>query len=1211
MSKRVVALLYPSILILLILFVAFRNYSNNTWLLGWDNLVPEFNFWLNLKRSLFTFWQEYQGLGLLGGMAHAADLPHQITLLILDLFLPQNLLRYSWHLAMLLIGPLGVYFLIKYLAKKNFGAFLGSSFYLLNLATVQTFYVPFESFVSFFGLFPWLLFSALKYLKQGGKRNLLLFLGISLFSSPAFYVQTLFIVYLIILGIFVLEYLISQKKKSLPRVLKLLIVTFAVSIYWLLPTLYFSLTNSAVLGSTKINSIATPETLLMNQGFADFKNIALLKGFWLEYIDLQGSKFGYLMPVWHEWVEKSHFQIIGGVLFAISLTGLFLQIFHKKSTWKFSGILILALSILMLSGGRGLLGIPYKLLSSVVPLFGQMFRSPFTKWSVVTAFSYALGLGFFAAYLEDILKKKLKFIAILFSFVLVGLMVWQVKPIFNGELISRNMRVHFPSAYLDLFNFFQNQPKEARIARFPVQTFWGWDFYSWNYRGSGFLWYGIDQPILDRAFDVWSDLNETYYWQISTALYQKDVTTFKSTLEKYNVSYALIDKSVIVPEAKDNSILRFDDTQKLLTDIGATLVIQRDFLEVYKLPIAHENFVYAPNQLTKLKEEDITYSRVDPIYQQNKPYASVGEGLIYPFANLAKEEVTGVSYWTDFNGINYVSLEKSFKKAINGNYVLDIPPLAKNFPYIAVANVRYEDKRVEIQFKQPLSIDVDDKSLETKDFLPTLFVETNKKYDKVFVSLGGSILEIRQGRQVSGEITLPTDKPLEVLVFEGDSSFDIVLSETFKREKFNTCWQREGKDGSFDLEKSEDFLTIRTKDVVACSAYKIGSFNIQTLLKVTLPFRSDTGAKPHFCVVEEGKDECLNKDVFYHTATSKDWDEVERELILEKGKTYWLVLSARPPESPGSEWEISYKAPSLRSYGLVGSFNFSSFVGASFTTGRKIEIDGSLSKLKISLPTQVRSFDFGKVGLVDPKNCDLFKRGNASKEVASSSIIYNAVSYAASCDYSILTDISNQQDWLLRFIGGNVKGRSLKFYLFNQASMRNDFETLLPGGKFDASYGILAWPNVFNSEYVLNVETRSFGDEVSENELNPVLAYPVPLTWLQEFRLEPKDGQSEVQNSLKIASIRRLVPSLYLVKVKAGSSDNYLVLGQGFDSGWLGVSSKGKILKHFKLNSWENAWNVPLDINNQPSAIYIFYWPQILEFIGFAVLFLTLFLVLI
>ena len=60
--------------------VLITNFSADTYLYGWDNLLPELNFSLNIKRSIFAVWQEYQGLGLLGGNGHAAELPRQLIL---------------------------------------------------------------------------------------------------------------------------------------------------------------------------------------------------------------------------------------------------------------------------------------------------------------------------------------------------------------------------------------------------------------------------------------------------------------------------------------------------------------------------------------------------------------------------------------------------------------------------------------------------------------------------------------------------------------------------------------------------------------------------------------------------------------------------------------------------------------------------------------------------------------------------------------------------------------------------------------------------------------------------------------------------------------------------------------------------------------------------------------------------------------------------
>ena len=73
----------PYLLILFgILFaiIGTNSPSSKEWLTGWDNLHPEFNFWLNTKRAFSAVWQEFQGLGLVGGHGYAATLPHTLPL---------------------------------------------------------------------------------------------------------------------------------------------------------------------------------------------------------------------------------------------------------------------------------------------------------------------------------------------------------------------------------------------------------------------------------------------------------------------------------------------------------------------------------------------------------------------------------------------------------------------------------------------------------------------------------------------------------------------------------------------------------------------------------------------------------------------------------------------------------------------------------------------------------------------------------------------------------------------------------------------------------------------------------------------------------------------------------------------------------------------------------------------------------------------------
>lgn len=55
--------------------------GSSQWLLGWDGVIPELGWKLNFSRAIAGAWQEYQGVGLTGGMAHLADLSRNSTFL--------------------------------------------------------------------------------------------------------------------------------------------------------------------------------------------------------------------------------------------------------------------------------------------------------------------------------------------------------------------------------------------------------------------------------------------------------------------------------------------------------------------------------------------------------------------------------------------------------------------------------------------------------------------------------------------------------------------------------------------------------------------------------------------------------------------------------------------------------------------------------------------------------------------------------------------------------------------------------------------------------------------------------------------------------------------------------------------------------------------------------------------------------------------------
>jgi len=88
-----------------------------------------------------------------------------------------------------------------------------------------------------------------------------------------------------------------------------------------------------------------------------------------------------------------------------------------------------------------------------------------------------------------------------------------------------------------------------------------------------------------------------------------------------------------------------------------------------------------------------------------------------------------------------------------------------------------------------------------------------------------------------------------------------------------------------------------------------------------------------------------------------------------------------------------------------------------------------------------------------------------------------------------------------------------------------------------------------------------------------------------------------------MTEVKKIGTAIYQVKAEdlGRSGEGLLMLGQGYDKGWIGfqiIDKRLKILEHTKVNSWANGWLAPSAIDNQNSTIYIVFWPQFLEWGG-------------
>ena len=284
----------PVLLAVIVAVVSWANYTPDTWLSGWDTLHPEFDFKLYFERVFYGVWQEHQGVGAVASQSHAAELGRLPLLAFLSLFLKISDIRYAFFFLTLLFGTVGAYFFFNYalgFREKLVGrsaSFVGACFYLLNLATVQQYYVPLEMFAVHLATLPWLMLTAVGYLKKPGKKMIVLFGLVNLLAVPMAHTATLFYVYFGLFSIFLGMWgvLWKGRKDTFKRVVVLVGTTLIVHSFWLFPNLYYVSNHASEVSQSRIHSIFSDEAFLQGRGFGTVKDLVLLKNFlfnWREF----------------------------------------------------------------------------------------------------------------------------------------------------------------------------------------------------------------------------------------------------------------------------------------------------------------------------------------------------------------------------------------------------------------------------------------------------------------------------------------------------------------------------------------------------------------------------------------------------------------------------------------------------------------------------------------------------------------------------------------------------------------------------------------------------------------------------------------------------------------------------------------------------------------------------------------------------------------
>ncbi len=644
-SKNLINFLLPTIILLVVGFLAWKNYEPGTILAGWDSLHPEFNFTLAIKRVFFGVWRPEQGVGAIAAHAHMADLPRILILWVSSIFLSTQFLRYFYILICLLIGPLGTYFFLKHLFERKqkgilsaLPAFLGAFYYLLNLGTMQNFILPFEMFNTQYAVLPWIFLFLIRILDEGKKKNYLIFFLLSILATPMAYASALFYAYLGGVGIFTFIYWLigKEKKNTIKRAFLILGIIFATNAFWILPNIYSIKNQSETISNSKINSLFSPEAFLRNKDYGSLSNILIHKGFlfsWRAY-DFSKGEYVDLLDAWNKHLSDPFIANLGLVFGIVCIFGVILS-FIKRDKIGVSFFALGLFSVFFLINDNFPTSSIYKFLYDNFAVFREGYRMPFTKFSILFMFSMSYFFGFFFYRLFSSISKKrvLNLLSLLISsLTVVGLCIFML-PAFNGQLISSVVKNKIPNEYFEVYKYLNG--KEGRVAKLPIQSLYNWEYHNWKYEGSGwFTWFIGDISQFDRDFDRWSSFNESFYSEASFALYGKDAESFRSVLEKYKVNYLLLDESVINAGGSSET-LYIPEIKEMLKNVGYLESQKFGFITIYEKDL--KGLVFESPNYVQL-ENDAKYIQTNINYSKYNNYVNVKGETSYPFSDLDPRE---------------------------------------------------------------------------------------------------------------------------------------------------------------------------------------------------------------------------------------------------------------------------------------------------------------------------------------------------------------------------------------------------------------------------------------------------------------------------------------------------------------------------------------------------------------------------------------------
>lgn len=1233
MLTKIKASLPLLVLLLISVVVCAVNYTPGTFLSGWDTLHPEFNFGLNFERTLNGVFRVEQGLGAVAGHSHMGDLPRIFILYLAHFILPLSFLRYFYIDLCIVFGALGMYlFLRKTILKANSASFLGALFYLLNIGTVQTFNVPFEMFTTLFATLPFMFLFATEYLldKPKRRRYLALFAVSMLLNTPSAYAATLWYVFFLcfVVYFFILS-LLNHKhdKRSFLHFFVLIGVTLSVNLFWLLPNVYFIVLHGAEVAHANINLLFSDQAFLKNKEFGNLWDILLLKSFYFDWKIYAGNnQFVDLLSPYITYFHNIFISTLAYLMAGGFVLGGILYV-RRFKRYSLPAIAVLLICLLFLFNDNFPVSLVYNIFQNHVPFFKEALRFPDDKILNIYTFLVSIFFATFAAHVIEQLNKlhdKYQLDKIFLGITAVLIIIYSL-PTFSGNFINYYMRVKIPDQYFQLFDYLNTQPADMRVANFPIESPWGWVYYDWStingeqqaqvgsgqkppppgYQGAGFLYFGIKQPLLDRDFDRWSPYNESYYREISYAVYKQDPNLLANVLRKYKIGFLFVDKSVVNPGNSSNA-LYFDQSENLL---ARTYLIKAKqtfgTIDLYTLNTntstvnaVDTNLNVTPN--TTSMYQDLTYQQYGNYISLASPTFSY---LVYPFRDLIDNQSRVKPGIVSESG-NYLVLRP---KTTAPYY--QAPSLAQSYTTFPASLVAEKTSQGLLLTLKPVSLVLSKVSLSQPltEILPLSQTTSN-----LYISVNSDELINLNGLEPNTPHFIQN-----VNLVNGDNTVSL-----FDKKDVTVIPDTKGAISPF-------FSSCNNGPSPTAGILENGiQLNGRGDLCILIPYG--------FVPKTQGENQTILTDFQFNFTGTANLSSCLYDVTTENCVTY------ENPEVSSNSYSFSYPVSSSDIPKMALKIFINPQTGGDRTyllTNLYSWYEKPLSQLnllkdavdKMFVNTQTLSFDkifiprdntyASSVNLTAQKFTNDCKAQDVKKEIVNVNgvavVKYTSV-LGSFCDHYSYPNLPHNQGYLVLIGSQNLEGLPLTLCLSDYTSRRCDlYSNLTSFPKSGKDTFLLPPMDDKGLGYDLDFENLGILGSPSVNFLNSIEIVPIPYSFLEQIKYESSTPNTYTG---RVIDYKKYAPWLYVAQTS--SEPTVLALDESFEPGFVayrlsctfGPSCllKGilaplfgtKISEHVLLDNWANGWIInQTSQNGQNERIVIIFLPQYLEIFGFFLIF--------